>query len=50
MDGGVESPGFNLETVLLEPNTLGLGLVWKAKLPCDKRSRKIRDVTLALLR
>lgn len=49
-DVGSISPAFNLETVLLEPNQLQIAMVWKAKVPCDKKTLKIKQVTVALSR
>ena len=45
-----ESPPFNLESILLEPNQLKLGMVWKAAFPCDKKALKIKQVTVNLAR
>ncbi len=43
-----EQPVFNLETVLIEPDEMLLGLTWKACLPCDKEVLKIHEVDVAL--
>lgn len=48
--GKHESPAFNLETLLLEPNRLIASLVFRAALPCDKKSGKIDRVKIALTR
>lgn len=45
-----ESPKFNLETVVIEPDTLELGMVWKAALKCDKEVLKIKQLTVNLSR
>lgn len=50
MAGSTETPPFNLETVLLEPNQLQVSLVWKAKVRCDKKALKIKQVSIALSR
>jgi hypothetical protein len=46
--GNELTPGFNLETLVLEPNQLRMSLVWRAALPCDKQALKISDVRIAL--
>jgi len=48
--GGTESPPFNLETVILQPNQLKASVVWRAALPCDKRVLKISEVAIATAR
>lgn len=50
MAGATEAPRFNLETVILEPNQLQVSLVWKAKVRCDKKTLKIKQVSIALSR
>ena len=44
-----KQPSFNLETVLIEPDELLLGMTWKAALPCDKEALKIREVDIHLV-
>jgi len=44
----IESAGFNLETLLLEPNLLQLSMVWRAAYPCDKESLKIEEIRVSL--
>jgi hypothetical protein len=46
----VETPAFNLETLLLEPGDLRVGLTWRAALVCDKQALKVRRVTVNLSR
>lgn len=46
----VESPPFQLETLLLEPNQLKASLVWRAALPCDKQVLKISEVAITTSR
>lgn len=48
--GETESPPFNLETVILQPNQLKASVVWRAALPCDKRVLKISEVAVATAR
>ncbi len=43
-----EQPDFNLETVLIEPDVLQLGMTWRASMPCDKETLKIREVDVYL--
>ena len=43
-----EHPGFNLETLLIEPDELLLGMTWKAALPCDKEILDIHEVDIHL--
>jgi hypothetical protein len=50
MGGQTHSPGFVLETLLLEPNQLRMSLIWKAALVCDKQALKIQQVSLSLAR
>jgi hypothetical protein len=45
-----ESPTFNMETVIIDPDTLQLGMVWKAALNCDKEALKIKQLTVNLSR
>lgn len=42
--------GFNLETLILEPNRLHAAMVWKAKIRCGKNALKIKHVSLGLSR
>ena len=46
----VESPEFQLETLVIEPDQLLLSMVWKAQLVCDKEVLKINDVGIYLSR
>lgn len=46
----VESPPFNLETLLIEPNQLQLFMVMRAALRCDKEMLKISQVNINLSR
>lgn len=48
LTGNEVTPGFNLETLVLEPNQLRMSLVWRASVPCDKRALKISDVRITL--
>lgn len=50
VDGKVHSPGFNLETILLEPNQLKLEMTWRAKTACDKKLLKIEKASVSLRR
>lgn len=42
--------GFNLETVLLQPNDLEVSMVWKAKIRCDKNTLKVGSINVTLHR
>ena len=44
----VETPAFQLETLVIEPDDLKLSLSWKAAMPCDKSALKIKEVILNL--
>ncbi len=44
----IEKPVFNLETILIEPDKLELGMTWKAAMPCDKEILKIHNVVINL--
>lgn len=46
VDGSVEHPPVNLETVLLEPDDNRVALTWRASLPCDRRVLKVEKVTV----
>ncbi|MCF6324604.1 MAG: DUF2169 domain-containing protein [Gammaproteobacteria bacterium] len=46
----IKRPAFNLETLIIEPNQLTLGMVWRAALMCDKQALKIGDVNITLAR
>ncbi|MBT8439898.1 MAG: DUF2169 domain-containing protein, partial [Gammaproteobacteria bacterium] len=41
-------PLFNLETLIIEPNELELGMTWRAAVPCDKKALKISDIKIYL--
>lgn len=45
-----EHPLFNLETLLIETNLLQLSMTFRAALPCDKETLKIREVAINLSR
>lgn len=45
-----EQPRFNLETLLIETNLLQLSMTFRAALPCDKETLKIREVAINLSR
>ena len=46
----IESPQFDLETLIIEPSQLQLSMVWKAAITCDKKMLKISDITINLSR
>ncbi|NOX90998.1 MAG: DUF2169 domain-containing protein [Gammaproteobacteria bacterium] len=46
--GSSVQPSFNLETLIMEPNRLKLGMVWRAAMLCDKQALKISDVKINL--
>ena len=41
--------GFNLETLLIEPNQLRLSMIWRAAIPCDRQALKISDVNVSMI-
>lgn len=43
-----EKPIFNLETLVIEPDEMQLGMTWKAAVPCDKEALKISEVAVYL--
>ncbi len=45
-----EHPMFNLETVLIETDPMLLSMTYRAALPCDKETLKIREVVVNLSR
>jgi len=48
--GEIRRPAFNLETLVIEPNQLKLGMVWRAAVGCDKQVLKIGDIKIGLTR
>lgn len=42
--------GFNLETLLIEPNLLQLSMTWRAAFQCNKKSLKIDNIDINLTR
>lgn len=48
--GNKESPGFNLETAMIDTDMMTLELCWRAAMPCDKRALKISQVKINLAR
>lgn len=50
VDGKTFSPGFSLETVLLEPNRLKLEMTWRACEACDKKALKVEQARVSLRR
>lgn len=44
------SSGFNLETLILDPNNLQLSLVWRSAFSCDKKTIKVKQITVSLSR
>jgi hypothetical protein len=48
--GSSVQPNFNLETLVIEPNQLKLGMLWRAAVQCDKKALKISDVKISLVR
>lgn len=49
---GIESVrrNFNLETLIIEPNQLKLSMIWRAGIECDKKTLKIGDVKINMVR
>ena len=43
-----DEPPVMLDTVIIEPTARRLQLVWRAALPCDKRTLKVREVEATL--
>jgi len=50
LDKQTISTGFNLETLILEPNQTQMSLVWRSSVPCDKKTLKIKQIGIALSR
>ena len=46
LDGGTEVRPAALDTVLLEPDAERVVLVWRARLRCDKKALKVREVAV----
>lgn len=44
------TPDFHLETLILDPNHLQMSMVWRAAVLCDKKTLKISDIKISLLR
>lgn len=50
INGESISEGFQMESVVLDPNQLQLSIVWKSAFLCDKNSRKAGQVSVSLQR
>jgi len=50
MAGKLLQPAFNLETLIIEPNELKLGMIWRAAVQCDKKNLKISNIQINLAR
>ncbi len=51
VSGGLhKTPGFNLETLLIEPDHMQLSMLWKASMTCDKKQFEIGEVQIGLSR
>ncbi len=48
--GNSVHPPFNLETLIIEPNKLKLGMVWRAAIQCNKQALKISDIKVSMAR
>ncbi|MEN6320470.1 MAG: DUF2169 domain-containing protein [Syntrophaceae bacterium] len=48
IDGKIERPKVNLETVLLEPTNDKCCLTWRAAVPCDKKALKVSLIDVEL--
>lgn len=48
IDGEVEWPPMNLETVLIEPGEKRLAMVWRGAVACDKRALRVDAVRVVL--
>ena len=48
IDGKIERPKVNLETVLLEPTDDKCCLSWRAAMPCDKKALKVSQINVEL--
>jgi hypothetical protein len=46
VDGTVERPPLQLETIVLEPDDNRVCLSWRASLPCDKKVLKVKEVAI----
>jgi len=46
VDGALERPPLNLETVLIEPEDNRFCLTWRASLRCDKKVLKVQEIAL----
>jgi hypothetical protein len=46
IDGSLEHPSAELETILLEPDENRACLTWRARLPCDRKVLKIEQVAV----
>lgn len=46
--GLVDSKPFNLETLIIEPNLLQLGLQWRAAYPCGKRALDVEEIKIQM--
>jgi hypothetical protein len=48
LDTGVEERPGLLDTIIIEPDARRLVMVWRAILPCDKKTLKVREIEIAV--
>jgi hypothetical protein len=48
LNGHSEERPVMLDTVIIEPTVRRLQLVWRAALPCDKKTLKVREIEATL--
>lgn len=48
VEGQIETPALNMETVLFEPNESRLSMIWRAAIECDKKALKIEQIDVDL--
>ena len=48
VDGSIEYPPANLETLIIEPDQNRASFTWRAALPCDRNVLKVEKIVLTL--
>jgi len=48
VDGSIEYPPANLETLIIEPDKNRASFTWRAALPCDRNVLKVEKIVLTL--
>ncbi len=44
----IDSESFNLETLIIEPNLLQLGMQWRAAYPCNRKALDVKEIQISM--